>query len=69
MATSFEPQVIPTSCRTLFEDTKITTRFQKRQICKTIEINTLFAILNNKGLGNFKVRTNHTVLKGTLMQI
>ena len=69
MATSFEPPVIPTSCRTLFEDTKITTRFQKRHICKTIEINTLFAILKNKGLGNFKVRPNHTVLKGTLMQI
>ena len=47
----------------LFEDTKITTRLPKRPICNTIEINTLFAICNNKELGNFKVRPNHTMLK------
>ena len=48
----------------LFEDTKITTRFPKRHIFNTIEINTLFAIFSNKELGNFKVRPNHTILKG-----
>ena len=49
--------------RRLSEDTKITTSFPKRHICNTIEINTLFAIFNNKELGNFKVRPNHTILK------
>ena len=29
-----------------------------------IETNTLFAIFNNKGLENFKVRPNHNALKG-----
>ena len=43
---------------------KITTRSPKRNICNTIEINTLFAIFNNKGLGNFKDRPNHAILKG-----
>ena len=40
-------------------------------ICNTLQIytscietNTLFAIFNNKGLGNFKVRPNHNALKG-----
>ena len=37
--------------RRLFEDTKITTRFPKRHICNFTEINTLFAVFNNKGLG------------------
>ena len=37
---------------------------QKRHICNNIEINTLFAIFNNKGLENIKVRPNHTILKG-----
>ena len=37
----------------LFEDTKITTRLPKRHICNTTEINTLFAICNNKELGNY----------------
>ena len=49
--------------RRLFEDNKITTRFPKRHICSTFEINTLFAIFNNKELGNFKVRPSHTVGK------
>ena len=31
----------------MFEDTKITTKFPKRNIFSTIEINTLFAIFNN----------------------
>ena len=41
----------------LFEDTTIPTKFLKSHICNTpcIEINTLFAIFNNKELGNFKV--------------
>ena len=48
----------------MFEDTKITIRSLKRHICNATEINTLFAIFNNKGMGNFKVRPNHTMLKG-----
>ena len=47
----------------LFEDTKITTRFPKRHICNTIEINTLFAIFKNKEWGNFKVGHNNAMLK------
>ena len=52
--------------RSLFEDTKITTKFPKRHIYNTscIEINTLFAIFINKGLANFKVRPNYNILKG-----
>ena len=34
--------------RRLFEDTKITTRFLKRQICNTVKIHALFAIFNSK---------------------
>ena len=50
----------------LFEDTTIPTKFLKSHICNTpcIEINTLFAIFNNKELGNFKVRPNHSTPKG-----
>ena len=43
----------------LFEDIEITTMFPKRHTCNTIEINTFFAILNNKKLENFKVRPKH----------
>ena len=64
IATSFERQVIQTIFWGLFEDTKNTTRFPNRYICNTIEINMLFAIFKNKGLRNFKVRLNHTILKG-----
>ena len=50
----------------LHQDTTITTNFLKSHICKTscIEIYTLFAIFNNKELGNTKVRPAHTILKG-----
>ena len=64
MVTSFEPQMIRTIFWRLFKDTKITIRFPKRHICNAIEINTFSAIFNNKGLGNFKVRPNHTIFKG-----
>ena len=39
-----------------FEDTTVTTNFLKSNICNTscIEINKLYAIFNNKELGNFK---------------
>ena len=45
---------------------KSPTKFLKGRICNThcIEINTLFAIFNNKELGNFKVRPNHSTPKG-----
>ena len=58
-------QVLWTIFRSLFEDTKVTTKFPKRHFCNTscIKMNTLFAIFNNKGLGNFKVRPTHTMLK------
>ena len=56
--------MLRTTFRSLFEDTKITTRLPKRHICDTIEINTLFAILNDKVLGKLKVRPNHAILKG-----
>ena len=49
--------------RRLFEDAKITIRFPKRYTCNTIEINTLFAIFDNKRLRNFKVRPKDTILK------
>ena len=58
IATSFEPQVILTIFQRFFEDTKITTRFWKRNICNDNEINTSFAIFNNKGLKNLKVSLN-----------
>ena len=51
---------------TSFKDTTINTNFLKSPFSNTscIEINTLFAIFNNKGLGNVKVRPNHNILKG-----
>ena len=67
IATSFEPtEFVRAIFRRLFEDTTITTNFLKIHICKTsfIEINTLLAIFNNKGLVNFKNRPNHSILKG-----
>ena len=52
--------------QSFFEDTIITTNFLKCHLYNTsfIEINTLFIIFNNKGLGNFKVRQNHSIHKG-----
>ena len=47
----------------LFEDSKITTRFLKDSFSNNIDINKLFAIFNNKEMGNFKVRPSHTMLK------
>ena len=50
----------------MFEDTTITTKILKSHICDTscIEINTLFAIFNDKELRNFKVRAAHRIVKG-----
>ena len=44
----------------------VITNFLKIHICNTsyVEINMLFAIFNNKGSGSFKVRSNHSTLKG-----
>ena len=70
IATSFEPKVLRNSFRTifrsLFEDTTITNNFLESHISITtyIEINTLFANFNNKGFETFKVRPNHSILKG-----
>ena len=53
--------------QSLFEDTTVITNFLlKSHICSTycIEIHTLFAIFNNKELGNFKVRPTQRILKG-----
>ena len=49
--------------RSLFDYITNTTSFQKSHVFNTscIEINTAFAIFNNKGFGNFKVKPNHTV--------
>ena len=51
--------------QSLFEDTEITTTFVKSHICSIscIEINTFFALLNNKELRDFKVRPSHSILK------
>ena len=48
----------------LFENTTITINLLKIHKCNTscIEINALFAIFNNKGLGSLKVRPNHLML-------
>ena len=50
----------------MFEETTITTKLPTNHICYTycIGINALFAIFNNKGLGNFEVKSNHSILKG-----
>ena len=50
----------------LFEVTKIITKFLKSHIRSTscIEINTLFAIFNNEGLGTFEFRRNRSILNG-----
>ena len=47
--------------QSFFEGSTITSNFLKSQICNTsyIEINTLFATISNKKLGNFKVRPAH----------
>ena len=45
----------------LFEDSKITTRFPKDTFVTILTL--LFAMFNNKEMGNFKVRPNHTMLK------
>ena len=64
--TTSATEFVRTIFRGLFEDTTITTNFLKSHICNTscIKINAFFAILNNKGLENFKVRPNHSILKG-----
>ena len=53
----------------LFEDITITTNFLKSYIYSKscIEINTLFATLKNKKLGNFRVRPTYSLLKGMVM--
>ena len=63
--TTSAEEFVKTIFLSLFEDTTITTNFPKSHICNTsyIEINTLFAIFNNKGLRNFKIRPNHCILK------
>ena len=50
IATSFEPQVLRTIFWSLFKYIKNNTRFPKRHICSTIEINTSFSIFSNKDL-------------------
>ena len=52
--------------RSFFEDTTYTAKSLKCHICNTfcIEISTLLAIFNNKGLRNFKVSVSHSILKG-----
>ena len=59
-------EIIRTIFRSLLEDTTITTNFLKNHICSTSsnEINALFAIFNNKRLGKFKAKLNHSILKG-----
>ena len=38
----------------------------KKSLCSTscIEINALFGMVNNEGLGKFKIRPNHSMLEG-----
>ena len=50
------------------EDTTSTINFLKSHInTSCIEIITLFAIFSDKGLGNFKLRPNYSVLKGMVL--
>ena len=45
------PQLLPNSSKVTFVANPV------------LKLNTLYAIFNNKGLGNFRVRPKHSVLK------